>query len=81
MDCINKVLNNYLYMRSFSCTVLITTQVVYLHRWNGPDNKVVTEKVISEVKAQFPQFADGDIKGECCKKTDKNRCHYFCIIL
>lgn len=39
-----------------------------MHRWNDPDNKVVTEKVISEVKGQFPQFAEGDIKGECCKK-------------
>ena len=32
-------------------------------RWSDPDNKSVTAKVVSEVKAQFPHFAEGDIKG------------------
>ena len=38
------------------------------HRWNDPDNKVVTDKIVSEVKGQFPQFSEGDIKGKCCQK-------------
>ena len=35
----------------------------HTYRWSDPDNKSVTAKVISEVKAQFPHFAEGDIKG------------------
>ena len=31
-------------------------------RWSDPDNESVTAKVVSEVKAQFPHFAEGDIK-------------------
>ena len=36
-------------------------------RWSDPDNKSVTTKVVSEVKAQFPHFAEGDIKGSVYK--------------
>ena len=32
-------------------------------RWSDPDNKSITTKLVSEVKAQFPHFAEGDIKG------------------
>ena len=32
-------------------------------RFHDPGNKSVTDKLVSEVKAQFPHFAEGDIKG------------------
>ena len=35
-----------------------------IYRWNDPDNKAATDKVLSEVKGQFPQFSEGDIRGK-----------------
>ena len=37
---------------------------ILVHRWNDPDNKATTDKVLSEVKGQFPQFSEGDVKGK-----------------
>ena len=42
------------------CTRILTVTLCSL---NDPDNKSVTDKLVSEVKAQFPHFAEGDIKG------------------
>ena len=40
----------------------------HINRWNDTDNKVVTDKIISEVRGQFPQFTDGDIRVTVVRK-------------